>query len=661
MSKIGVIAKNTENYISFSVKVDVDKFIDKAGKTALNEKSKEIELRFIDSFKFMSSSLDSLVNNLANSGHEFWEFEKRSPKQKELLIRKGVYPHEYMDSWDKFEEKLLPSIEDFYCKLNMSGISEKDYQHACKVWNEFGLKNMGDYHDLYLKTDVILSANVFESFRKVCIDNYGFDPAHFYTAPGLAWKACLKKTGVNLELLKDPDMLLMFECGIRVGITQSVHKWAIANNPYMGCEYDPLQLTNYLQYLDANNLYGWAMSQPLPTGEFKWVDIENLKGGARELKKTIDMMVRNSNNRGVGYVLEVDVKYPRELHDHYNNLPFMCEKIRFNGVEKLVPNLHDKKKYVIHVKALKQALDHGLLLEKIHRVIQFKQSAWMKEYIDFNTKLRTVAKNDFEKDFYKLMNNSVFGKTMENIRKHRDIKLVNNKEDYLKQVMKPNFKGGVLMGADLISCEMGKVKVKMNKPVYLGQAILDLSKTIMYEFHYDYMKRKYDEKSLKLVYMDTDSLVYDIKTEDFYKDIAEDVETRFDTSGYEPDRPLPIGKNKKVIGLMKDELGGKIMKEFIGLRPKMYSYKIGEKYEPKKCKGIKKCVVKKTISFEDYKRCLFEGRVIHRSQLLFRSSKHKIKTLELNKLALSREDDKRISINRIDSLAMGHYKVWGCE
>ena len=514
---------------------------------------------------------------------------------------------------------------------------------------------MGDYYDLYLETDVLLLANVFESFRKVCLDNYGLDLAHFYTGLGLAWKACLKKTGVNLELLKDPDMLLMFERGIRGGITQSVHKWAIANNPYMGCEYDPLRSTNYLEYLDANNLYVWAMSKPLPTGEFKWVDIENLKGGARELKRTTDMMVRNSNHC-YGYVLEVDVKYPKELHDHHNDLPFMCEKIRVSGVEKLVPNLHDKKKYVIHVKALKQALDHGLVLEKIHRVIQFKQSAWMKEYIDFNTRLRTVAKNDFEKDFYKLMNNSVFRKTMENIRRHRDIKLVNNKEDYLKQVIKPNFKGGVLMGADLISCEIVKVKVKMNKLVYLGQAILDLSKTIMYEFHYDYMKRKYSESDLKLLHMDTDSLVYDIKTEDFYKDIAQDVEARFDTSGYVPGRPLPIEKNKKVIGLMKDELGGKIMKEFISLRLKIYSYRV-EEQEPKKCKRIKKCVVKKTITFKDYKRCLFEGINIHRSQLLFRSVKHKVKTLEVNKLALSREDDKRIRINGIDSLAMGHYEL----
>ena len=250
----------------------------------------------------------------------------------------------------------------------------------------------------------------------------------------------------------------------------------------------------------------------------------------------------------------------------------MCEKIKLNGVEKLVPNLYNKEKYVVHVKALKQALDHGLVLKKIHRVIEFKQSAWMKEYIDFNTRLRIAATNDFEKDFYKLMNNSVFRKTMENIRKHRDIKLVNNIVDYLKQVMTPNFKSGNLLGIDLMSCEMGKVKVKMNKPVYLGQAILDFSKTIMYEFHYDYTKKKYNEVNLKLLYMDTDSLVYNIKTEDFYKDIAEDLETRFDTSGYELDKPLPIGKNKKVIGLMKDELDGKIMKEFISLRPKMYSY-----------------------------------------------------------------------------------------
>ena len=446
------------------------------------KKTKEIELRFIDSIKFMSSSLDSLVNNLARGGHEFWGFENYNCHQRELLIRKGIYPYEYMDSWDKFKETSLPNIEKFYSNLNMSGVSDGNYEHACKVWREFGIRNMGEYHDLYLRTDTILLANVFESFRRVCLENYGLDPSHFYAAPGLAWKAYLKKTGIRLELLLDPDMLLMFERGIRGGITQSVHGWAAANNPYMGSEYDKSKPTKYLQYLGANNLYGWAMSQSLPTGGFRWIKL-----GDRNPKTIVEELVDKKDR---GYLLEVDMAYPRELHDSHNDLPFMCNRMKINGVEKLIPNLYYKRKYIIHIKALKQAIDHGLVLERIHRCIEFKQSAWMKKYIDFNTRLRTAAKNDFEKDFYKLMNNSVFGKTMENIRKHRNIKLVNNEDEYLKNVMKPNFKFGTLLGPDLMGCEMGKVKVVMNKPVYLGQAILDLSKIIMYEFHYDYMHCK---------------------------------------------------------------------------------------------------------------------------------------------------------------------------
>ena len=252
------------------------------------------------------------------------------------------------------------------------------------------------------------------------------------------------------------------------------------------------------------------------------------------------------------------------------------------------------------------------------------------------------------------MNNAVFGKTMENIRKHRDIKLVNNEEAYLKAVMKPNFKSGTLFGPNLMGCEMGNVKIVINKPVYLRQAILDLSKIVMYEFHSNYMKRKYHDDKLTLCYMDTDSLIYDIETDDFYKDIADDIEDRFDTSGYNDNRPLPIGKNKKIIGLMKNELGGGIMKEFVTLRLNMYAYKVGSS-ESKKCKEIKKCVVRKTICFEDYKNCLFSGEASYRSQLMFRSLKHKVRMLEVNKLALSRDDDKRITVDGMASLARRHY------
>ena len=292
-AKMGVIAKNKEDYISFSIKVEVDKYIDKNG----IEKSKEIELRFIDSFKFMSSSLDSLINNLACGGGKFFGFEEYNENQYKLLIRKGIYPYEYMTNWDKFKETKLPPREAFYSKLNMAGVREEDYEHARRVWKEFGLKDLGEYHDLYLKTDVILLANVFEEFRKVCLKNYGLDPAHFYTAPGLAWKACLKKTRIRLELLLDPDMILMFERGIRGGITQSINKWAKANNPYMGSEFDPDEKTNYLQYLDANNLYGWAMSQPLPTGGLCWVNIKP------------DKISKLAKRKSKTYLLEVDVCY----------------------------------------------------------------------------------------------------------------------------------------------------------------------------------------------------------------------------------------------------------------------------------------------------------------------------------------------------------------
>ena len=306
----------------------------------------------------------------------------------------------------------------------MSNTSNKDYQHTQKVWSAFSIHDLGEYHDLYLKTDVILLANVFEAFRDTCLEHYGLDPAHFYTSPGLAWKACLKKTGVKLELLTDPDMLLMFERGIRGRITQAVYRYAKANNAYMDKRYNPKEESSFLQYLNANNLYGWAMSQPLATGGFKWIRNVDIN----ELAKRSDK----------GYLLEVDVKYPKELHDLHNDLPFMCEKMEINKVEKLVPNLHNKRNYVIHIRALDQALKHGLILEKTHRAIEFDQSAWMKPYIDFNTQVRTKATNDFEKDFFKLMKNAVFRKTMENIRKHRNINLVTNAESYLKTVMKPN-------------------------------------------------------------------------------------------------------------------------------------------------------------------------------------------------------------------------------
>ena len=266
-----------------------------------------------------------------------------------------------------------------------------------------------------------------------------------------------------------------------------------------------------------------------------------------------------------------------------------------------------------------------------------------------NTELRKLAKNDFEKYLFKLMNNSVFGKTMENIRKQRNIKLATTDKKRSKLVSEPNYHTINLISEDLSIIEMKKTKVKMNKPIYLGLSILEISKTLMYEFWYDYMKPKYNG-NVKLCYVDTDSFIMNIKTNDFYEDIASDMENRFDTSNYEVKKPLPTGKNKKVISLMKYELGGKIITEFVTLRPKTYSLLTDDGKEDKKAKGTKKCIIKKMIKFHDYKKCLLDNELILKSQQRFISKKHDVYTENINKIALSNNDDKRIgSSNKINS------------
>ena len=271
-----------------------------------------------------------------------------------------------------------------------------------------------------------------------------------------------------------------------------------------------------------------------------------------------------------------------------------------------------------------------------------------------NTELRKDSKNDFEKDLFKLMNNSVFGKTMKNIRKHRDIKLVTTDKKINRLVSEPNYHTINLISEDLSIIEMKKTKVKMNKPIYLGLPILEISKTLMYEFWYDYMKPNYND-NVELCYTDTDSFIININTNDFYEDIASDVENRFDTSNYEVKRPLPMGKNKKVIGLMKDELGGKIIMEFVTLRPKTYSFLTDDGKEDKKAKGTKKCVIKKMIKFNDYKKWLLNDEVIFKSQQTFISKKHDVYTANINKIALSSNDDKRIvSSDKITSYPYGY-------
>ena len=643
---IDCIPNNEEKYISFSKTIITGQYKNKQGEI----KDKTFKIIFKDSLKFMSSSLGELINNLPKDAFNNL-LKYFTPKQAEILKQKGFYPYEYMDKVERFKENKPPPLKAFYSKLSGRGITKEDYKHVWNVWNTFNMKTLKEYHELYNITDVLLLADVFENFRDLCLKIYKLDPVYYFTTPGLAWDACLKMTDIQLELLSDVNMLLMFEKGIRGGISIISNRYGEANNKYMK-DYDKNKDSKYLMYLDANNLYGCAMSEKLPTHGFKWLS-------SGEMENLFNNQIVQVWER-IPCILEVDLEYPEKLHDSHNDYPLCPERVECkNKVEKLIPNLRDKKNYVIHYKNLMQCLKLGMKLKKIHRGIRFVESDFMKLYIDTNINLRTQAKNNFEKDFFKLMNNSVFGKTIENIRNRVDVKLVNTEEKFKKLVAKPNFKSRKIFNENLISVHMKKTSLTMNKPVYLGMCILELSKTVMFDFHYKYIKPKYGNKA-KLLFTDTDSFLYEIETEDFYKDIAGDVKDKFDTSEYPENHPsgIPTGINKKVLGMFKDEAAGKIIKEFVGLRAKLYSYIMEEGKENKKCKGVKKQVVEENITHEDYKTCLLTRKEILRKQNILRSYDHEVYTEEVNKIALSAEDDKRyILSDGMATLAWGHHKI----
>ena len=327
--------------------------------------------------------------------------------------------------------------------------------------------------NLYVQSDTLLLADVFENFRDKCIEIYELDPAHFVSAPGLAWQACLKKTNVKLELLTDNVMLLMFEEGTRGGMCQATYRYAKANSKYIS-NHDKNKESSYIEYVDANNLYGWAMSQKLPVGDFKWIDKDDMSKFSEQFIKNFD------ENSDKGYIFEVDVGYPENIRMLHSDLAFLPERMKINKCDKLVCNTHNKGNYEVHIRSLKQALNHGLKLTMIYRIFEFRQEEWLKPYIEMNIKLRMQAKNDFDKDFFKLINNSVFGKTMENVRKHWDIEIVTTVKRRSMLASEPNYHSAIYISKELLIMEMKKVEVKINKPIYLDQAILDISKTLMY-------------------------------------------------------------------------------------------------------------------------------------------------------------------------------------
>ncbi|KYN02008.1 hypothetical protein ALC62_07185 [Cyphomyrmex costatus] len=367
--KVDLLPPTKEKYISSTKHV----------KDTSDEDSRNcVKLRFIDSYKFLSSSLDKLASYLEKDKLKIVrsEFSSLSDEDFNLLTRKGVFPYEYVDCVEKLNDTRLPPRESFHSSLTGDTVSESDYAHAANVWKRFSVRTLGEYSDLYLKTDVLLLTDVFENFRESCVASYGLDPAHYYTLPGFTWDAMLKHTRVKFELLTDIDMVMFVERGIRGGLSQCSGRYAKANNKYME-SYDSSKPSSYLMYYDVNNLYGWAMCQPLLYADFRWVeDAANFDANAI------------APDSPTGYILEVDLEYPQHLHDAHTDLPFCPTRDKPPGKRenKLLATLYYKQRYVIHYLAS----------------------------IIF----------DFEKNLYKLMNNAVFGKTMENVRDRVDVKLV---------------------------------------------------------------------------------------------------------------------------------------------------------------------------------------------------------------------------------------------
>ena len=661
-NKVSVLSKSSEEYISIEYGSNYQK------------------LRFLDSYRFLSKGLSDVAKSLKEFPILESQFEETS-----LLKQKGFYPYEYIDSIEKLNETELPNISKFYSTLKQEGISEEDYNHVKKVWDYYNCKNLKDYHNLYLKTDVLILADAFEQFRNFFLKHHEIDPCYCFSAPGLTWQCGLKFTGVELELLTDYDMLLMFENGIRGGYSgvlgsrhvKAFNKYTpnykngnriLDDNELKECiekikngeNLNDLLKEKFLLYLDANNLYGHAMSQPLPTGDFKWEEEENYY-------KNIP--------KGRGCIVECDLEYPDSCKFKTKRFPLAPEhmvvkeemlseyqrnlmkklNIKLGKEKKLFLTLYDKKKYIVHHSILKEYIKLGLKVTKVHRTISFKESAWLKPYIDFNTEQRKKAKSDFEKDQWKLMNNAFYGKTMENIRNRSDIKLLSDENEVKKYINKPNFKDSIIFNENLVAIVNNITSIKFDKPIYLGQAILDYSKQLMYQFYYEVINKLWPEN--EIIGFDTDSFFLNIYTEDLYKDL-EQIKDELDTSDYPKDHPLYSEKNKKVIGKFKDELAGKIMNEIVFLKSKAYSYNFidstsnndfekeeelsqAELIEKKKLKGISQSIVKKEINLGDYKNCLYNIELKLNNMFILNSINHEMFINELLKISLNPFDDKR--------------------
>lgn len=625
-------------------------------------------IKFIDSFQFLDKSLESLVQNLLKSGHEFKIFNNfyQNEENRELLLRKGIFPYSHFDSLNVLEELGLPPKSAFYNRLTQKDITEEEYQHACAVFKAFECKTFSDYLELYQNCDVILLAEVFTSFRRTAMNYYQLDPVHFVTRADLTWNAGLKLSKIEVQLFSDVNDYVWVESQMRGGICFLGKRHVIANDPYIPETYNPNKDNSFIICLDANNLYGFVMVQPLPYGNFRWLS-------EAEVKKF--NILETTPTSSVGYLLEVDLDYPKELHNYHDDLPMapehlnitynmlsphakkLCDSLNLKHVlpcKKLTPNFFNKQNYICHYLTLKFYVENGLIITKIHKILAFSQKPWLKEYINFNNEKRIEATSESEKDFFKKMNNSFFGKTCMNLRKRVNVKATFNVENCKKQLSSPSLEYFEIVNEFLTLFKCKKTNLVLDKPIYIGFTVLELSKLKMYSLFYDYFKEYYKEKC-SLLYMDTDSLFLNIKD---VKNVYDDLRQNFfddimDFGNFDKDHEMFNPKNKGKLGKLKFEYCTPI-KEFIGLKCKMYSVSYGDSVKMR-AKGIKESALKK-LKIDSYKNVLENDSFMRQTQYSIISKKHTIFSIVQNKIGLSTFYDKKYLLsNSVDSRSYGHF------
>ena len=664
--KLSVIAQSKEKFMSMRARVPVGK--SKTGKTIY------FEIAFLDSYQFMSSSLATLANNL-DSLPLTQKLRQEFPNLSDALIaRKGVFPYSYFDSLSKLNETCLPPRSDFKNDLTEEECSEEDYAHAQKAWGEFHCKTFGDFMLAYLKLDVYLLADVFEEFRRMSLQQDGLEPTQFVSLPGLSFLSAFKMTAETIHLLLDPDLYNLFERGIRGGLT-FVNKHRVKTKII-----NEGQNKIILLYIDQNNLYGQALCERLPHSNFVEMQPEDILITFPDEASILAI----DKNGDEGFLFEVDLEYPTHIHDKTKDFPlapesgevteemlspFMQQLYKqiqenrnfssdkpYSSSRKLLLTQCDKEHYVVHFAVLQFYLEMGLKIKKVHRVVRFTQKRFLEPYVSFNSERRAQARNSFEKDFYKFKNNSLFGKTMEDVRKRMNYKIITDENVFQKLVASPLFLERDIITEDVVGVKMMKPKVVLNKPIYIGQAVLDYSKLSMYKLFYQTLPQCSLIHRLKLIGGDTDSffLSLTVNAQTSSSDVLKDLESFVDFSNYPTNHPLFSTANKAKLGCFKDECGGKEIEEMILLKPKMYSIKLKDSDdEIKRAKGVSKAIIR-NLRHKNYKQVYKSLAETSVKMTILKSIDHRVHTFTFNKRALSCWEDKRCWLTANRSLPHGN-------